>query len=62
MLNVTQEDLDFLFTDVSHIEDLSDDEILSMMGTHQYKDGYKMGLKLAEEYRKRFLNSFDEMI
>lgn len=49
----TQEDLD-TFTDVSFVEDLADDELIQLMNKDQYKESYRIGIALADEYRKRF--------
>lgn len=51
----TKEDLEWLDADLSYIADLTDMELIELMGENQYNDGYKFGLALADEYCKRFL-------
>lgn len=50
----TKADLDWLDTDTTFVFELTDVELMEYMGDNQYKDGYKIGEALAEEYKKRF--------
>lgn len=52
----TKADLEWLDTHTDYIQELTDMELLELMGENQYKDGYKIGSELAEEYKKRFWN------
>ena len=50
----TKVDLDWLDTDTTFVSELTDMELMEYMGENQYKNGYKIGKALAEEYKKRF--------
>lgn len=52
----TKADLEWLDTHTDYIHHLTDMELIELINEDPYKDGYKIGQALVEEYKKRFWN------